>query len=199
MLFIKEIKPLKIVDITVDKFPLVIITDTHTNLVKVRAIRETYPNSQLICLGDITFLFEKFSPANSNSINYFIDNNIPCLKGNHEEAIEYDNLYNISPEERNWISELPIGFRLILPNNTEYLCFHNKPKDLWSFYDGWSEREYLDTYPITDKTQAVLIGHHHRSWIKEFPNSPNLIFIGRVSKDGDFALLNENSIEFKKA
>ena len=46
-------------EINIEKFPVVIITDSHTNLANVRALRELYPDNKFICLGDITFLHSK--------------------------------------------------------------------------------------------------------------------------------------------
>lgn len=93
---------MNIQEIQVTKLPVVIITDTHTNITLIRKLREMYPDNQFICLGDITFLFAKAGDEfNKHSINYFMESNIPCLFGNHEEHIvacyDYDNgdtLYN---------------------------------------------------------------------------------------------------------
>lgn len=170
-----------------DKLPLVVITDSHCNLKHIQKVKLLYPFSKIICLGDITNLFEKNKEFNRLSIQYFIDNNIPCLKGNHEEHIaacctenllyqwrtlpKFDehlslfNEYKIEKHQVKYINNLPIGFRVINKDGNEFLFFHNRPKDLWSFTEeGFSDSDFKNTYPLTDKTKAVIIGHQHKNF-----------------------------------
>ena len=211
-------------DILIKEFPLVIITDTHTNLANIRLLKERYPNSQFICLGDITFLFAKEGEEyNKHSIQYFIDSGIPCLEGNHDSHIlscsvgnslrpskqlgdfgagrltDVD-IYDLSQQHIDYLKNLPRGFKLILPDGNNYLCFHNRPNDLWSFTEeAFTKDSFIKTYPWDNKTKAVLIGHNHRNFVVNYDGiSAKLICIGRLSKDGDYALLTENGIEFKK-
>lgn len=211
-------------EIEVKEFPLVIITDTHTNITNIRKLKEIYSNNKFICLGDITFLFSKVKEKwNEKSIQYFIDNQIPCLEGNHESHIlgcstgdsfvkvlpKYNegesvlaesDIYDLTQQHIDYLKGLPRGFKLILPDESNYICFHNRPNDLWSFTEEtFTKDEFIKTYPWNNKTKAVLIGHNHRNFVVEYNNFLiKLICIGRLSKDGDYALLTENGIEFKK-
>ncbi len=167
-------------------FPLAIITDTHTNTTNITKVRNLYPN--LICLGDITFFQDADSIYNPKSVQYFIDNKIPCLRGNHEEIME-DKV-----PQQDYLKNLPIGFKLVLPDGTHYLCFHNRPYDLWSFTEeSFTKEDFFRTYPVNEKTRAVIIGHHHRYFVNDY-SSHKLIAIGRLSKDGAYAVLTEERL-----
>ncbi len=200
--------------INVEKFPLIILTDTHTNLEYLHRIQGLYPFNQKICLGDITSLWSKAESFNENSIQYFIKNKIPCLKGNHEEhiascqrggeqyifrAIPSFGEYDISKESLDFICKLPIAFKLNLPNKFHYLCFHNRPDDLWSFTERhtFNEEEFKECYNLNDKTLGVLIGHQHEEFIQEYKSS-KLICVNKLSKIGAYALLDENGVHFKQ-
>lgn len=190
-------------EIKIEKFPVVIITDTHTNISHIRTLIEKYKNNQFICLGDIVFLWGKSNEDfNSNSIQYFINSKIPCLKGNHDEHVSEDvNKYNITFEQQKFLKDLPDGFKLVLPDGSNYLCFHSRPKDKWGRInkENFTEEEFKNTYPIDSKTKAVLLGHHHENFEINYPNiNCSLIGVGRLSKDGDFAIINEDGIERKK-
>ena len=196
-------------EIIVNKFPLIIITDTHTNIASIEKIRKLYPKNQIICLGDITFAFDKItrrnsqsiqSRRNSQSIQYFLNKKIPCLRGNHDDFIADSTDFDITYEEKEYLKNLPIGFKLVLPNGKNYLCYHNRPEDLWSFTEeAFKEFAFIKTYPVENNTLGVLIGHNHRHFIIDFPNiNAKLICVGRLKKDNEYALLDENGVQFKK-
>ena len=210
-------------EIKVEKFPLVIITDSHTNLTNVRKARELHPDCQIICLGDITFLFAKEGDKyNHYSIDYFKENKIPCLKGNHEAYILQMSLgdsfaktlnrlegrassedpYDLTQQQMDYLRSLPIGFKLILPDKSEYLCYHNKPEDLWGFTHpkDIDEAHFVQIYKArSSRTKGIIIGHQHYHAKKHYDKSNcDLIVVGRLSKDGEYALLTERGIEFQK-
>lgn len=185
-------------EIKIEKFPIVIFTDSHTNLSNIKKLKELYPNNQIICLGDFTFLFakpgEKF---NSYSIQYLIDNNIPCLQGNHESIIQDND--DISCEQTTFLKNLPRGFKLIRPDGKYYLLYHNKPEDIWGQdNDDLTQEQFLNTYKlVNDNCLGVLRGHYHRSFIINYKNCP-LITIGRLSKYNEYLLLYEDNFKLCK-
>jgi predicted phosphodiesterase len=211
--YIIKIK-MTIQDIKIDKFPVVILTDTHTNLANIKKLQGLYPSCQFICLGDITSLWSKVGQFNENSIKFFIDNKIPALKGNHEEhiaacqrggsqyifrAIPSFGEYDISQESLDFISNLPIGFKLNLPNGKNYLCFHNRPHDLWGFNEPPKTLEaFQKVYPIDKDTLGILSGHLHKPFKKDFTDF-NLSFniVGQLDKFGSYALITEEGIIHK--
>jgi predicted phosphodiesterase len=197
----------KFQEINVTKFPLVIITDTHTNLTNIKLVRKQRPNSPIVCLGDITFLFAEFEdPSNELSVNYFIDNKIPCLQGNHDSL--YDK-YDFFKPQKDYLKNLPSVFRLVLPSGFFYLCYHNEPDDLWCHRYELTEEEFVDTYPVDNPlVLGVICGHLHKSFIVDYPNiGKKRICVGQLcnsnhhtgmNDDANYALLTEKGIEFKK-
>lgn len=212
--------PMKIQEINITEFPLVIFTDTHTNLKNVQILREKFPNNDKICLGDFTSLWNKKDNFNNYSVEYFRKNFIPCLKGNHEEHIanyglqnskyEYRvlarfdensslfNNYNLTQEQLEYIDNLSMGFKINLPNGKHYLAFHNRPNDLWSFTNNPTKEEIFKIYPVNEDTLGIIIGHMHKPFNKKFIN-PIISFdiIGQLAKFGSYGLLTENGIEHK--
>lgn len=208
---------MNIQEIKIEKFPVVIISDTHCHIKRVSQIKSQYPHNQIICLGDITNLFSEKEEFNKHSINYFIENKIPCLKGNHESFISACHsdkqdmqtlgqvLFNISkPPKFNlesvhleYLKNLPDGFKLNLPNGEHYLCFHNEPRDLWSFkvkgqYNGVG---FKSIYPINDKTVGVLHGHLHSPFVEEFEGIKTKRYSIGAVKFESYATLTEQGIQ----
>ncbi len=219
---------MNIQDIHITKWPCIIFSDLHTDLSNIHKLRELYPDSQFISLGDITQLFQKKDePHNRNSIQYFIDNKIPTLLSNHEQHIlgvesnanfilyldnhnSIESGYGLEKHHVEFLSKLPIGFRLILPDESSYLLFHHAPKDLWGFYDKGklSEKEFKLAYPIDNSVRAVIHGHTHLNFIDEYTNvRTKRISIGQLCNNdhhtdkkngGNYLLLTENGLEYKK-
>ena len=186
------------VEIKIEKFPVVIFTDSHTNIKNIEKLKELHPNNQLICLGDITFLFAKSGEKyNSHSIQYFIDNKIPCLCGNHEEIVKDSD--DITCEQSTYLKNLPRGFRLIAPDGKYYLLYHNKPESLWDRDNNpLNELEFIKQYKLENKDGilGVIRGHYHSSFINNYIKC-QLITVGRLSVDSDYLLINSNGVEFK--
>ena len=209
---------MKIEEIQVTRFPLVIITDSHCHIKRISEIKTLYPHSQFICLGDITDLFSEKEAFNKHSINYFIENKIPCLEGNHESFIKAcytgdsfvlsNVLINTQaiPDYRldenihvNYLYSLPRGFKLILPNGENYLCFHHEPNNLWNFNDqnGLTGDSFKKIYPLDDKTLGVLHGHTHKAFAEEYKDVKAKRYSIGALKFKQYAILTEQGIHFK--
>jgi hypothetical protein len=200
--------------IKVEQFPLIIITDSHCNLENIRKLQELYPKNEIISLGDITTLWKQREEFNKFSIDFFINSKICTLLGNHEDFIlavdkndrniisnvTNKNLqkYNLEKYHIDFLSSLPIGFKLDFLNGNYYLAFHNFPNDLWGFSDNITKEKFLDSYSVVcSNCIGVLVGHNHKSFIKTFEGIfTKLIGIGAL-KDKDYAILNEGGIQFK--
>ena len=212
---------MNIKEIHITKYPCVIWSDSHTNLSNIRKLKELYPDSQHISLGDFTFLFAKDGETrNAESIQYFIDNNIPALEGNHESfLIASENNdefvtqrvlgnppnFNLSKEHLNYLENLPRVFKLILPNGFNYYCSHNLPKDLWSFPDKITESLFKNNYAFDYQTIGIIQGHLHLNKIDSF--NPKRYVIGQLCNSnhhtgqntgGNYLLLTEKGLEYKK-
>jgi predicted phosphodiesterase len=208
-------------EININRFPCVLFSDSHCNLANIRKLKELYPESPVISLGDFTFLFAKDGDEfNKYSIQYFIDNNIPVLEGNHESFLVASSNndkfvtqrvlgkppdFNLSKEHLQFLENLPRGFKLILPNGLNYYCFHNLPKDLWSFPDKITEEQFKHNYTFDSQTIGVIQGHLHLNKVDNF--SPRRYVVGQLC-DGNhhtgqqngrnYLLLTEKGIEYKK-
>ena len=205
-----------ILDIELTHFPVVVFTDVHRDLDKVRALKTLYPHQPRYCLGDITDLFDCTGGDNAATIAYFKENKIPTLMGNHEASIIADVLgnagyviqgivkdnYNVTKEAAEYLLTYPTGFRFKLPDGSHILCFHNKPDCLWSFTESsLTEDAFLKTYPVTSTTKAVMIGHNHKTFqnSKEYKTTKAYLQgLGPLRKEGVYALIHEDRIEIKK-
>ena len=210
---------MKIEEIQVTRFPLVIITDIHCHVKRISEVKSLYPHAQFICLGDITDLFSEKESFNKHSINYFIENKIPCLEGNHESFIKacyvddktvlsnvlmpWAKVPTFNLDEKihiEYLKTLPRGFKLVLPDSSNYLCFHNRPKDLLSFTDSddlTETNQFLETYTVDDKTIGVIHGHGHKQFIKEYKGTQAKRYSLDALKFKQYAILTEQGIHFK--
>lgn len=184
-------------EINITQFPVVIITDVHTNLLNVYRIKQKYSTLQIVCLGDICDLYKK-DKSNPDTITYFKESNIPSLKGNHDEYYGGTGAVYQDYSVNKYINEMPIGFKLIFPDGSNYLCFHNRPNDLWGFTDSLDRDKFLNTYPIDKNTKGVIIGHQHKNFVIDYENPKcSLIGVGAL-KFGDYGLLSEKGIEYQR-
>lgn len=205
LIFTKTYGNNKIQEFKIDKFPVVIFSDSHCNINNIKKLQELYPNNLLLCLGDITFLFSEFNDErNAISTRFFMHNKIPCLMGNHDSVY---NKYNLFQNEKDFLKNLPMGFKLILPNGKYYLLYHNEPGDLWTHYDYLNPNEFEDKYLIHENCLGIIQGHLHQNFVHEYKGIvTKRIGIGQLCNSnrhsdntgGNYALLTENGVEFKK-
>lgn len=194
---------IKIVTIELVKFPAVIFTDTHTDIQNIQKLQAMYPGNQMICLGDITTMFSRgANDANIRSIQFFMDSHIPCVMGNHDSIVGFENspdYYDIPASQRDFLKNLPRGFKLSLPDKTNYFCYHNRPDDLWSFTEKHtlSKSAFLNAYPVTAETRGIFIGHQHTSFVRDYGDAL-LIAVGSLSEDGDYLLLEAGGFAFRQ-
>ncbi len=208
---------MKIEEIQVIRFPLVIITDSHCHIKRIAEIKTLYPHSQFICLGDFTDLFGEKEAFNKHSINYFMENKIPTVEGNHESFIKAcytkdksvlsnvlintnkSPLFRIEQVHIDYLNNLPRGFKVVLPNGEHYLCFHNQPDDLWSFSDPdvFTPDRFKTVYLPDDKTLGVVHGHTHKVFMEEYENVKAKRYSVGALKFKQYAILTEEGIHFK--
>lgn len=221
--FTKTYNKYKIQEFSISK-DAIVFSDSHCNLANIKKLQELYPTIPLYSLGDLTFL-HKAGIHNNLSIDYFIKYKIPALLGNHDSFIldsEIGNSFGFSKvignahfqdfdltqQQIDFLKRLPIGFKFILPDNTYYLAFHNLPTDLWSTYDNLNANQFQDAYPIDENCRGVISGHTHRNIFNEYIGiRAKRYVVGQLCNDnrhsdnnggGNYLLLTENGIEFKK-
>ena len=193
----------RILTIELETFPAIIFTDSHTDIRNIQKLQEIYPGNQMLCLGDITSIFSGGqNEANISSIEFFMDSRIPCLMGNHDNFIGFENspdYDDIPVSQKEFLRDLPQGCRLALPDNTHYFCYHNRPDDLWSFTEKHtlSKSEFLNTYPVLPETRGILIGHQHTNFVRDY-GSVLLIAVGHLCEDGYYVLLDKGGVAFMR-
>ena len=201
--------------IHINKFPVVLISDSHTNLSNIRKLKELYPDNKIFSLGDICFLFSKPGERfNEYSIQYFIDNKIPTLASNHDVFVGWEDpdntRYELPPHQIDYLRNLPYGFKIVLPYGKYYLLYHHAPKDLW----GRNEKGSLtgdklkEIYKFDDNCLGIIHGHLHQNFIEEFPNfKTKRISLGQLcgsnhhtgeNNGNNYLLLTEKGLEYKK-
>lgn len=188
-------------DFKITEWPIGFVSDLHTNLSNLEKIITNHPEvKQWFCLGDIIDFIN--IENNKETMETWIEkySHIPCLRGNHEEMVQKD-LLNITFSQKVFlVNKLYTSFDILLPNQFHLLCYHNKPKDNWSFLEKtYTEREFIDTFDrIGDHVVAVCVAHNHQQFILDFPNTITQIWSIGAAKFGEYALIDEKGIAFKR-
>lgn len=183
-------------------YPVLLITDVHTNLFNLRRLLLQYPKHTVVCLGDIVNLWDK-NTTNSNQeiVDFFIQKKIICIKGNHDEHVGANlPTYGITNEMANYLNNLPRSITLELPDNKRYDCYHYRPNDYWSLNhpNSMTYDQFCAVYGDSINSDAILIGHLHMAYELTYqPYKGKLIGIGALKED-QYAILTENGIEHKK-
>lgn len=158
---------------------IAVFSDVHGNYINLLSFFESAKKLKIdkfICLGDLC----NYYPDNKKVIEFFIENNILCLLGNHDElygsdkaltgakkiAYNYDESLVLNNESKIFLSKLPLKYEMF-ENNKAMLFCHASPSDLI----------YTYIYPDTDLTSyenmpydIVFMGHTHRQFLREQNN-----------------------------
>ena len=161
--------------------PFIVFSDVHCRIELVEKLRLKHPNIPGVCLGDITNM-GGIQPVNERSLSYFMAQpDIICLRGNHDRAIRYRCAAEMNQLE--FIRYMSLSLTIVTPKG-EYLCYHSLPKDEDTFVKPEvTEDQFLKAYPLhlAKNPLAVLIGHNHGQWTKNFVSTPTkLISVGAL-------------------
>jgi len=174
--------------------------DCHNDCAKIDVIRAKHPEiEQWFFGGDLfDFQYTKYNDETAKWLEVNIDKYI-FVKGNHDSVVS-NKLLNIDFYAAFLIkTKFEKGVKIILPNSQELLLYHSKAGDFWEFVEeNYTERELVDDYPIKDNTRAVIIFHNHKCFKKNFVDTDAEIWSIGAMKDGRYAILNSNGIQFKK-
>ena len=182
---------------------LVIITDIHGNLGNTQRVLDLYPKSQIICLGDITNLWdENVTQEHQTIIKFFAQKEIPCVIGNHDiHVFQNPQTYGIDDESIRFLYQLPVGLTLKTSNNLNFAFFHHKPHDFWGHCDitKMTYEEFCLSYDAEkDNLDMVFIGHLHKPYTLRFSGKNKAIVSVGALKDGWYAVYKDGIIEHKK-
>jgi UDP-2,3-diacylglucosamine pyrophosphatase LpxH len=188
----------KVERLILNRFPIVIVSDIHNSLDNLIKVRELHKDCECVCLGDIVDLWDKNGNDNHKKIlDYFIENKIPTILGNHDEFMAANSKYKLSEKQDKYIQNLPFMFVLETLDKKTHKCYHYKPNDIWSMEDNSKIDfdKFCEWYGY-DHTfvSNVIAGHTHKQFIKSFKET-NCKYVGVGSlKYGEYGLLFEDGI-----
>lgn len=180
------------------------VSDAHCKVCLLDKVQEKHPEiEQWFFLGDLVDFQSPLYNLNPDTQAWFFKNRdrFIFIKGNHDHMVAKALIkvdYSFAWELAQFYKNVTIR----LPDNSELFLCHSKPRDFWSFIDqNYTEREFIDDFCefIDDATKAVIIGHNHKQFTLNFPQSITSIWsVGSVKDDGSYAILTENGIQYKK-
>lgn len=150
---------------------IAIISDIHGNYEALLSVHEDIQKSEvnkIICLGD----FIGYGPQPEEVAQFLIENEIPCVLGNHENAImNRDALINFTEDAmisieitRNLISDKTWQYISNLPTNLiidNMLFVHGAPPDsVNTYFTGLGDEELKEIF-VNLEQQVAFIGHTH--------------------------------------
>lgn len=183
---------------SIEDFPIGIISDIHGNFKRAKDAIASHPEvKQWFCLGDVVDYTDRYK-SNDAAIEWWKTTNIPTILGNHDRDFAY--AFRSDMGTIQWIRELPRAFRLLLPTCVNILGYHSLPGDMVTFVNpGFTEREFVDQYPIDEDTVAVIIGHNHKQFKSIFYGcTAELWSVGSVGVFGDYATIDLEGIHFHR-
>lgn len=150
---------------------IAIISDIHGNYEALLSVKEDIQKAQVdkvICLGD----FIGYGPQPEEVARYLIENEIPCVLGNHEKAIlDRETLAGFNADAmlsieltRGLISKKTLEYIANLPANLikdDMLFVHGAPPDLVNTYIYALGDEHLLQIFEGLEQQVAFIGHTH--------------------------------------
>lgn len=170
---------------------IAIITDIHANKIALEAVLADISAkgiSEIYCLCDLV----DFAPWGNEVIEIIRHNNIPCLMGNHDERIAFDepisplphhnaqesaermlaiaySKQQISPQNKDWLAQLPYTMELSYQINGQVINILLVHASLSSNDQYVFEADNKAAYAaaLRDKgIQALLMGHTHLPYIQ---------------------------------
>ena len=150
---------------------IAIISDIHSNYEALLSVQKDIQKAEvdkIVCLGD----FIGYGPQPEEVAQFLIENKIPCVLGNHENAIiNPDTLINFSSDAmisieitRNLISDKTIQYISNLPTSLtiDHMFFvHGAPPDSFRDYIVWLSDDELKVRFKNLGQQIAFIGHTH--------------------------------------
>lgn len=181
------------------KIQLAIISDLHANIVALDEVLtdiEKRGIKQIYCLGDLV----DFAPWGNEVIERIKEKNIPCLLGNHDQRIAFDepiiplphhdavetaNRYiaiNLSKKEissahRKWLSALPYNLELTFKIGNRFrkiLLVHASPNSNDEYIYEATSKADLSVQLHERAIDVLVMGHTHHSYVQQ---SEDILFI----------------------
>ncbi|MDR2275744.1 MAG: metallophosphatase family protein [Sphingobacterium sp.] len=175
------------------KIQLAIISDIHANIIALDEVLTDIKKrgiTQIYCLGDLV----DFAPWGNEVIERIKEKNIPCLLGNHDQRIAFDETIlplphhealetinreiaiNLSKKEitsvhKNWLKTLPYNIELTFKLGNclrKILLVHASLESNDEYIHESTPKSELFT-PLRQRAVDMLImGHTHHSYIQKY-------------------------------
>ncbi|RBQ11375.1 metallophosphoesterase family protein [Pedobacter miscanthi] len=174
---------------------IAIISDIHANLIALEKVLEDIDQrgiTDIYCLGDLV----DFAPWGNEVIAMLQKRNIPCLLGNHDERIGFNQTIiplahhdeeetfqrnlainfskkTITAAHKTWLTQRP--YQLMLSFKTDYgikniWLVHASPRSNDEYiYESHSGEDLIKMLP-NQSVDALVMGHTHISYIKHHKN-----------------------------
>jgi predicted phosphodiesterase len=160
----------------------------------------------IYCLGDLG----AFGPTPDKVFPLLRDHNIQCIQGNYDNSIgnglpdcqcgytdPRDNHFarlsyaytfaNTSPENREWLKELPPQRRIALSKYRLLMC-HGSPRRVNEFlWESTTSSHFLEHLLKTHDADVILATHTGIKWHRALPGDKHFInvgVLGRPENDG---------------
>lgn len=172
---------------------IAVISDIHANLIALNEVLNDIKKrsiDQVFCLGDLV----DFAPWGNEVIELIRDRKVPCLLGNHDERIAYDqpiiplphhdltetvnrekaikfSKATISDDNKKWLAELPFQFELVFKLGNRFfriLLVHASVTGNDEYiYEFDSKDAFLNIHNCY-KPDVVVMGHTHLSYVQYY-------------------------------
>ncbi len=149
---------------------LAVISDIHGNFPALEAVDASIQSSKIdmvICLGDIV----GYGASPEKCLDYIVSNKIPCVLGNHDEAVNLSGnvnnfnplareaiqwtLEHITPASKKYLKNLKFSFDL-----EDVLFVHSSPHESNCWHYLFTENQALLSFKAL-KHSTCLVGHTH--------------------------------------
>ena len=157
-----------------------ILSDIHSNIYALEAILAQEKGSDLIyCAGDLV----DYGPNPKEVVNWAQDNQIPCVKGNHDQWVvmnyrDGNFLQSIPADKRAWVhhnasllTENEIRFLEQLPEAITFEC-DGVTHGMTHLYQKYDEIVSLHAFhqfcadTFSKEIDRLIIGHTHRQAVR---------------------------------
>jgi putative phosphoesterase len=133
-----------------------IISDLHGDYEALLTALERLDNhhqvEHILCAGDLIGR----GPNPDAVVDVIRERGIPTVRGNHDEWI-----YDISPENEQYLKELPVELHLNIAGAAVYMC-HGKPgNNIWGLYEAHVSDTLLNMMLISLGVEVIVTGHTH--------------------------------------
>jgi len=185
---------------------IAVISDIHGNLPALQTVLDDIKADEILCAGDIV----GYNPYPSEVIEIIRSNEIPCVMGNHDEAVVTGEISWFNPyaayaiswtrrilreDELRFLSELPFSVK-----RDDVVIFHGSPRSNKEYIYEWSPLEWI-AESVSENN--IVLGHTHVPFIRKI-NSKIVANAGSVGqpRDGDpracYLIISEDGVEMRR-